>query len=381
MELLFIMLLFIIGGLGCLLYKIVRGTIEFLVKCFSPKDTYSSSTEYGEGTIVSEEETPDKPEEPLKVEIKNAQLDTSRIVEYKGEEIKKFEFRPQTWEQFIGQLEGKNRAKTIIKKAKRGIRCHFLVDGIKGHGKTTFVELLAKSLNAKLIERVGKQIDEDSLLEVINEINTSKEKYVVFFLDEIETTDWKVIKILNPIIEQFKVSGKRIKPFIFVGATINKHILIKNNPDTLDRIPTHIKFARYTAEDIEKIIKQYKEQLYPDEKVSNEVIKIISENVKFNPRTSIAILEDFIVEQDIRKILKNYKILKDGLNKTDIEILRTLSQTTRAMGANALAMRVKLSQKEYITEFEPFLVEYGYINRVPSRVITDKGKELLNEIK
>ena len=381
MELLFIIVIFVVVGLGCLLFKIIKWAIKPFMS-LSQKDSYEATKECGEEIVIGEEELPEKPEEPLKVEIKNSQLDTSRIIEYKGEEVKKFEFRPEKWEQFIGQTEGKNRAKTIIKKAKRGIRCHFLVDGIKGHGKTTFVELLAKSLNAKLIERVGKQIDEDSLLEVINEINTSTEKYVVFFLDEIETTDWKVIKILNPIIEQFKISGKKIKPFIFVGATINKHVLIKNNPDTLDRIPAHIKFARYTAEDIEKIIRQYKEQLYPDEKVSDKVFKTIATNAKFNPRTAIfALLEDFIVEQDIGKVLKNAKIIKNGLNEIDIEILRVLSQSTRAMGANALAMRVKLSQKEYITEFEPFLVEYGYINRVPSRVITPKGKQLLEELK
>lgn len=378
MELLFLFMVFIIFGIGAGLYKFTKWVISPIVKHFSHKDTHSVGQEYGEETVINEEETPDK---PLKVELKNPQFDTSRIIEYKGEEIKAFEFRPQTWEQFIGQIEGKNRAKTIIKKAKRGIRSHFLVDGIKGHGKTTFVELLAKSLNAKLIQRVGKQVDEDSLIDIVNEINRSTEKYVIFFLDEIETTDWRVIKILNPIIEQFKINNVRIKPFIFAGATINKHILITNNPDTLDRIPTHIKFARYTAEDIEKIIKQYREQLYSDENIPDEVIKIISKNTKFNPRTSIAILEDFIVEQDIKKVLKNYKIIKDGLNEIDIEILKVLNQTTRAMGANALAMRVKLSQKEYVTEFEPFLVEYGYINRVPSRVITEKGKELLNEIK
>ena len=378
MELLFLFTMFIIFGIGVGIFKFVKWVLNPITKKLSIKDGYSETEETGEGIVIGEEETQDK---PLKVELKNPQFDTSRITEYKGEEIKAFEFRPQKWEQFIGQIEGKNRAKTIIKKAKRGIRCHFLVDGIKGHGKTTYVELLAKSLGAKLIQRVGKQVDEDSLVNIVNEINKSTEKYVVFFLDEIETTDWRVIKILNPIIEQFKISNVKIKPFIFAGATINKHILIKNNPDTLDRIPTHIKFARYTAEDIERIVKQYKEQLYPDENISDEVIKIISENTKFNPRTSIAIMEDFIVEKDIKKVLKNYKIIKDGLGEIDINILRVLSQSTRAMGANALAMRVKLSQKEYITEFEPFLVEYGYINRVPSRVLTDKGKQLLEGLK
>ena len=378
MELLVLIALFLpLAGIY-LLYRLIK----WMLSPFFIKDSEEHYQVSGEETIISEEEVEEENKgEPLKVEIKNAQFNTSRITPYKGEEIKKFEFRPQVWEQFIGQLEGKNKAKTIIKKAKRGIKCHFLVDGIKGHGKTTFVELLAKNLNAKLIERVGKQIDEDNLVDIMNEINTSTEKYVVFFIDEMETMDWKVIKILNPIIEQFKINNVRIKPFIFAGATINKHILITNNPDTLDRISTPIKFERYTAEDIEKIIKQYKEQLYPNEKVSNDIIKTISKNCKFNPRTSIALLEDYIVEQSIEKVLRNSKIIKEGLNEIDIEILKALNQSKRALGANALAQRVKLSQKEYITEFEPFLVEYGFVNRVPSRVITEKGKQLLKEIK
>ena len=319
-------------------------------------------------------------QKPLKVEIKDSNVDVNKIIEYQGEEVRKFEFRPQNWQQFIGQKEAKERAKTIIKKVERGIRSHFLVDGIKGHGKTTFVKLLANSLDAHLIERVGKQIDEDGLVDIINEINTSQKENVLFFVDEIDSMDWKVIKILNPIIEEFKISGKKIKPFTFAGATINKHILIKNNPDTLDRIPTHIKFARYDSDNIATILKQYKKQLYSYANVPDDIIKIISENCKFNPRTSIALLEEYIIEQDINKVLKNCKIEKRGLTSIDIKLLSVLNETTRAMGANSLSQRVGLSQNEYLREFEPFLVEFGYIARVPSRIITEKGRKLLKEV-
>ena len=83
--------------------------------------------------------------------IKDPKLAVNKINEYKGEGIRKFEFRPQEWNQFVGQEEAKERAKTIIKKVKKGLKAHFLVDGIKGHGKTTFVELLAKDIDAHLI--------------------------------------------------------------------------------------------------------------------------------------------------------------------------------------------------------------------------------------
>lgn len=333
--------------------------------------------EFWKGHKEEEEEE----EETLKVELMGNSFCLSKIKDYKGEELKKFEFRPQNFNQFIGQDEAKEEAKTIIKLAKRGIKCHFIVNGIRGHGKTTFVELIAKELNAKLIERVGKQVDIKNLPDIIQkEINESKEKYVIFFIDELDTMDWKVLKILNPLIESFKIGGKRVKQFIFAGATINKHMLIEKNPDTMDRIPNPIKFNKYNAGEVARIIKQYKEQLFPEDNVPSKIIDIISKNCKFNPRTSISLLSKFIVEQNIEKILKSAKIVKKGLNTTDIAILKALNNTTRAIGANALAMKVGLSQKEYITEYEPFLVEYDYINRVPSRIITDRGKEIIREI-
>ena len=320
-------------------------------------------------------------DKPLIAVLKDASLDINRIQEYKGTNIKKFEFRPQKWEQFIGQEEGKERAKTIIKKANRGIKAHLILSAIQGHGKTTYIELLAKTLKAKLIQRIGKQIDEENLIDIINEINSSKEKHVVFFIDEIDAMNWKVIKILNPIIEQFQIAGKKIKPFIFACATINKHILIKNNPDTLDRISHHLQFTRYSDEEIKTILTQYKKQLYPSDEVNEKILDIISKNCKYNPRTSLVLLEDYIVERDINKVLRTSKIIKEGLNFLDIKILEALIKSKKPMGVNAVALKVGLTQNQYVREFEPYLYEFGYIGRTPSRIITDKGKKLLKLIK
>lgn len=324
-----------------------------------------------------EEQIKQEEKQQITAILKEATVDSSRIIEYKGEDLQKFEFRPETWEQFVGQKEAKERAKTIMKKAKKGIKAHFLVDGIKGHGKTTFVELLAKSLDAHIIKRIGKQVDEDNIIDILNEINKSTAKHVILFIDEIDTMEWKIIKILNPIIESFELEGKRIKPFIFAGATINKHVLIKNNPDTLDRIPTHIKFVRYNKEELQHILVQYCHELYKGEIVPMKVFEGLAENCKFNPRTGLGLLEEYIVEGDLKKVLQNCHILKYGLTQLDVKLLTVLSESKRAMGANALAMKSGLSEHEYLREYEPFLVEYDYINRIPSRVITEKGRNIL----
>jgi len=317
-------------------------------------------------------------QEKQEVILKESKFQSSKIIPYKGKTVRKFEFRPATWKQFIGQEEAKERAKTIVKKSQKGMKTHFLVDGIKGHGKTTFVELIAKDLNAHIIKRIGKQIDEENLVEAINEINASKSNTVMFFVDEIDSMDWEVIKILNPIIESFEYEGIPIKPFIFAGATINKYLLVQNNPDTLDRIPAHIKFSRYNTKEISIILTQYQQQLYADYKITPEVIIQLSNNCKFNPRTAICLMEDYLVDNDLRKVLKNHKIIKDGLTDIDIKILNILSKESAPIGANCLALICGLGQKEYEKVYEPFLLEYGYINRRPrGRIITEKGREIL----
>jgi Holliday junction resolvasome RuvABC ATP-dependent DNA helicase subunit len=259
----------------------------------------------------------------------------------------------------------------------------FIANGFPVHncGKTSFIEILARSIPAKLISRVGRQIDEEEVVNIINEINCANSDFIMLFIDEVDSCKPEILKIFNPIIESFSTSGKGIRPFIFAGATINKYKLIKTNPDLLDRIPHHLNFDRYNSNEIKQIIIQYKDQLYPEKKVNDDIQDIISKNCKFNPRISLGLLEDFIIEQDINKVMHNSKIVKDGLTIIDIDILKVLSEAKRPMGANNLATKVKLSEQQYCTEFEPYLVSCDYVNRVPSRIITDKGRQILEEIK
>jgi len=335
-------------------------------------------------TVSSLTDTDAEPEKSINpaidVHIKENQVDTSRIISYTGEDVKKFEFRPQTWVQFISQEHAKEEVKTIVKKVKRGIRGHMILSALKGSGKTTFIELFAKELGAKLIERIGRQIDEDNVIDIFNEINASKEEHVVLFVDEIDSCDWKVLKIFNTVIEQFKINEKKIKPFIFASATISKHLLVKNNPDLLDRIPHHIQFVRYSAENIAEILTQYKNQLYPNDNVSDKTIMTIAQNCKFNPRTSISLLEDYVVEQNMTKVLRNRHIIADGLDIFDIKILDVLAHSNRAIGSNALSLKVGMGEQQYLREIEPFLLEFGYIQRVPSRQITASGLEFLRKV-
>lgn len=320
--------------------------------------------------------------------IKDYNFQENRIIEYKGEDLKQFIYRPSTLEQFIGQETAKEKIKLVLNKAKNNIKSHIFIDGLKGHGKTTLIKIIAKTLNAKLIEKIGKQLDEENIIDIINEINTSKEQYIILFIDEADTIDPKLCKILNPIVEDFKFNNKRIKPFILACATLNKYVLERKVPDFLDRINNHIKLDRYTVEDLILILKQYKEQLYTDITLSDYIIKIIAENCKYTPRIAISLLEDTITLKNneideiklMKKVLSLNNIIINGLNNVDIKILNILHQYTKMIGSKLLAMKCALSEKEYLELYEPYLVEMDYINRVPSRLITEKGRKILEKI-
>ena len=204
---------------------------------------------------------------------------------------------------------------------------------------------------------------------------------MLFRSDEVDTCEWKVLKILNPIIEQFKINDKLIKPFVFASATISRHLLVKYNPDLLDRIPHSINFVRYTLDDLAKILNQYKIQLYNNDNIASDTIDIISKSCKYTPRIAISLLEDYVVEQDVQAVLKNRNIVIEGLDVNDIKVLEKLSVAKRAIGSNSLALQIGMNEHQYLREVEPYLLEFGYIQRVPSRVITPKGFEVLRQIK
>ena len=103
-----IMILLIIAiptGIFTMFYK----TIKFV---FAPlNEDNIDITEIPNNEIIEDK--------PTKVIIKDNNIDTSRIKEYEGDIIQKFEFRPQTWSQFIAQDKAKERAKTIIKVGEK----------------------------------------------------------------------------------------------------------------------------------------------------------------------------------------------------------------------------------------------------------------------
>jgi len=323
----------------------------------------------------------DKKEEDLSLILKLPELNISQIKEYQGtEQVKKFIFRPQNLSEYVGQEKAKKVIKTNLLKIKKLRPVHFLIDGLKGHGKSTLAKIIANSLDSECYEIIASEITLDKLTEIINWINTC-EKLPIIFIDEIHGLDGKIIEILYPIMEDYKIEGKRIKPFVLIGATTEKNVLVQNYSPFVDRFQVQITLERYMVDDIVKILKQYKEKIYPEFKVDDNDLKTIAENCKFTPRIAISMLEDLLIIEKVEEVLDMHNIIIDGLDSVDIKILQILDKSEKPVGEEALAMMLGLSRKDYKFLHEAYLIEMGYMARGRTgRFITEKGKKVLEKL-
>jgi len=292
--------------------------------------------------------------------------------------FRKYRFKPESFEEFQGQQEAINTAQTIQKRVQRKLYpTNIICYGGYGLGKTLYVEVLAKTLNAKLIKYIGSEIDKNSLPELIYEINSSTEEVVILFLDEIDTTDWKVLKELNVVVESFQYKNNAVKPFIFCGASINRGRIAKRNPDFLNRFQFSILFKPYTINELCSILDQYAQEMFPYEEISQEIVHRIALNSKSNLRFSLTMLENFVCEKDLDYILKNNQIVYKGITQKDVEILLCLYNSVKPIGINLISSHCNIGEDDYMYEYESYLLGCNLIQRSPRRSITPKGIDLL----
>jgi Holliday junction DNA helicase RuvB len=166
-----------------------------------------------------------------------------------------------------------------------------------------------------------------------------------------------------------------------IGATTDLDMLIKRQSPLVSRFQFRITLDKYLPEELRIIVKNYKEAIYKELSILDDDYQIISNNSRGIPREAIALLLKQLVTKDIKKVLKQNKIIKDGLTDIDFKILKVLAQNEKPMGANYLSQAVSVPQADYEAIYERYLVEEGLICRqARGRTITNKGKELLGSI-
>jgi Holliday junction DNA helicase RuvB len=317
-----------------------------------------------------------KKDNPQEIVIKPELLDTSKL----EEGTQKFLWRPENFEQYVGQ----NSLKEILKGYIRGCKelnkpfPHFLVSGKAGGGKTAIAYILAKELGLNFVECTANSIkSSQQLLDKIVEVNSG-----ILFLDELQVIGKNVANFILPIMEDFNCSGKHIKPFTIFSATTELGVLLKKYKPLVDRFRINKVLDKYTIEELTLLIKQYKDKTFPNVSVDNSALTSIASNCRNTPRIAIRLLESYIyMNKPLNDVYKAYNIVKNGIVEDDVKVLNLLVESGKGLGLNSICAYLQTSQENFIYSMESYLLEQGLMTIGTRRQITEAGRDFLNSLK
>lgn len=313
---------------------------------------------------------------PQEIIIKPEALDTS-VLDNSSEDHSVW--RPTSFNEYIGQSSLKEILKGYIKGCKKLNKPfpHMLIDGKAGMGKTTIAYLIAKMLNKPFVETVATTLkSEQQFVDKLAECQGG-----ILFLDEIHMINKRVANFILPILEDFQVNGKRIKPFSLFCCTTEKGSLLRKFKPLIDRMKIQKTLEDYTEAELTILTKQYAKKTFPDNIINDDIFEQIAKNCRGTPRIAIRYIESFIyMGLNIEEIFKMYGIVKDGLTKEDIKVLELLNEKEKGVGIKAMSAFLGTSEENYSYQIEGYLIQKGYITITSRRQITEKGKNFLKEI-
>lgn len=308
--------------------------------------------------------------------------------------------RPQTLEDFIGQMHIKTPLAIAIEAAKGRLEPieHVLLYGNPGLGKTTLAHIIAREMgvNIKLtsgpaLERVG------DLAAILSNLSRGD----ILFIDEIHRMNKTIEEVLYSAMEEFALDiilGKGpaartlrmpLEKFTLIGATTKLNLLSSPLRDRFGHV-YHLDF--YEPRDIQQIIHRNAGLL--NVKIESGAQSVIAERARRTPRVANRLLkrvrdyaqvrENGIINHDIAlSALNMLHIDEHGLDEVDRKILATLIDKFDGgpAGLNTIAAAVAEEMDTVETIYEPYLLQIGMIERTPrGRKATKAAYTHLNKI-
>lgn len=311
----------------------------------------------------------------------------SRIVSstYSGEDAdNENTLRPQTLDEYVGQVKAKENLKVYIDAAKaRGeVLDHVLLYGPPGLGKTTLSNIIANEMGVNIRVTSGPAIEKQGDLAALL---TNLGENDILFIDEIHRLQRSVEEILYPAMEDFSLdiiigkgpSARSIRlplnRFTLIGATTRAGQL---STPLRDRFGVLLKLELYTTEELASIVRRSASLL--DVKITEEGANEIASRSRGTPRIANRLLKrvrDFaqvkgngVIDRDMADYaLGKLEIDKLGLDNVDRRMLETIIKFYDGgpVGLETLAATVGEEAVTLEDVYEPYLMQIGFLSRTP----------------
>ena len=304
--------------------------------------------------------------------------------------------RPQTFEEFPGQVDVKEKMKVFVKAATQRSEPldHTLLFGPPGLGKTTLAQIIAHEMKVEIKVTSAPAIDKKGDLAAIL---TSLKPFSILFIDEIHRLPRSIEEYLYTAMEDYYidiVTGDglgsqsmkfQLVPFTLVGATTRAGLL--DNPFR-DRFGIQERLQFYDRESLCTILIRSAKIL--NLTMAPEAAIEIARRARGTPRVANRLLKrvrDYAqvkgngtVDLDLAiYALDQLGVDKNGLDEMDRRILKIIAEKYDGgpVGIETLSSALGEEAETLEEVYEPFLIQEGFIQKTPrGRMLTSFAKQL-----